>query len=454
MAYTITIPSSLKGFINTNTTAARTVTDRTMYLIDGYLEETEDMRRCPGCGKRMHVHNSYDVSLSHLPYGGILSSVRFEKQRYRCPECGATAMQEIPFQATGHRITNPLYNYARDLLSMGLTNKAVASLTGLGKNTVKDIDKERLLERYTTDGKHLRKPERQARHLGVDEFLLHKGHEYATVVIDLETGYVLWLAHGKKKQALYDFIDYVGEEWMDGVEAVACDMNSDYQEVFEDRCPHIQVVFDYFHIRKNFNEKVIAEVRKDEQRRLYAEGRDEEARRLKKTKYILSSNRSTLKDRDEASLKDREAELNDKIFSGGRVREIKGGNMALYESLLKENELILMTDMVKEMLCDAYTLDDECRMANEITEIIDICNDSGNKHFIWFGKLLDNHFEGIIAHAAYRISSGKVEGTNTMIKNVRRQAYGYRDNDYFFLKIMDHSRREYVRNSKSHKLYD
>ena len=65
---------------------------------------------------------------------------------------------------------------------------------------------------------------------------------------------------------------------MDGVEAVACDMNSDYQEVFDDCCPHIQVVFDYFRISKNFNDKVVAEVRKDEQRRLYSEGRKEEAK--------------------------------------------------------------------------------------------------------------------------------------------------------------------------------
>ena len=44
----------------------------------------------------------------------------------------------------------------------------------------------------------------------------------------------------------------------------------------------------------------------------------------------------------------------------------------------------------------------------------------------------------------------KVEWTNSLIKTVRRKAYGYRDNDYFFLKIMDESRREYVRNPKSH----
>ena len=59
---------------------------------------------------------------------------------------------------------------------------------------------------------------------------------------------------------------------MDNNEAVACDMNSDFQEAFEEKCPHIQPVFDYFHIVKNFNDKVVSEIRKDEQRRLYDEG--------------------------------------------------------------------------------------------------------------------------------------------------------------------------------------
>ena len=77
---------------------------------------------------------------------------------------------------------------------------------------------------------------------------------------------------------------------MDGsVEAVACDMNSDFQEAFEEKCPHIQPVFDYFHIVKNFNDKVVSEVRKDEQRRLYEEGNVEAARALKKTRYIPDS---------------------------------------------------------------------------------------------------------------------------------------------------------------------
>lgn len=82
---------------------------------------------------------------------------------------------------------------------------------------------------------------------------------------------------------------------MDGVEAVACDMNSDFQEAFEERCSHIRPVFDRFHPVKNFNDKVVSEVRKDEQRRLYESGEIEAVEALKKTRHILMSKRSTLR---------------------------------------------------------------------------------------------------------------------------------------------------------------
>ncbi|WP_269325358.1 transposase, partial [Lactobacillus delbrueckii] len=69
------------------------------------------------------------------------------------------------------------------------------------------------------------------------------------------------------KSSLSDFIQ-VGDEWMSKVEAVACDMNSDFEEAFKGRYPKLDIVYDRFHIIKNFNDKVVSEIRKDEQRRL------------------------------------------------------------------------------------------------------------------------------------------------------------------------------------------
>ena len=79
------------------------------------------------------------------------------------------------------------------------TNKQVAEITGLGKNVVKAIDKKRLQERYTMDGKEIIKPEKTTKILGIDEFKLHNGRKYATHIIDMETGHILWIANGKKK---------------------------------------------------------------------------------------------------------------------------------------------------------------------------------------------------------------------------------------------------------------
>ena len=61
-------------------------------------------------------------------------------------------------------------------------------------------------------------------------------------------------------------------------------------------------------------------------------------------------------------------------------------------------------------------------------------------------------YEGIMAHASLTIASGKIEGINNKIKAIRNQAYGIPDDEYFFLKIMDTSRKAYVRNPKAHKI--
>lgn len=448
------LPCCLYGFHNTETTVETAKSGRIIYCHKGELAIPEEERICK-CGRRMHVNSHPDICLRHLSVGGNLSCLLFPHNQFRCPDCSATKSQFISFKADGHLITDALHQYTCDLLAKGTyTNKQVAEITGLGENTVKDIDKKRLRDIYTTDGgKKLIKPAKQAKYLGIDEFKLHNGRRYATHIIDLETGHILWIQNGKKKQVVYDFIDHVGLEWMDGVEAVACDMNSDFQEAFEEKCPHIQPVFDYFHIVKNFNDKVVSEVRKEEQRRLYEEGNVDAAKALKKTRYILMSNRSTLQKKDEDAASGRVIHKGSPLFKTEDIKR-RSGYEAKYDALLQENKLLFTLDLIKEKLSAAYAMTDEAKMAEAIIDIMDICEATGNRHLLWFNQLLESHFEGIIAHATYKISAGKIEGINQKIKTLRRHGYGYPDDEYFFLKIMDMSRKEYVRNQPSHKICD
>lgn len=455
----LVIPSLLTDYVNCGTSVETTRSGKQAFCFHGDLLLDEAAYFCPECHCQMHIHDRYPTRLRHLCFGDKVSFVMLDKYRFICPECGKTVMQTIPFKAEHHRITRELERYTEDLLQAGYTNKQVSQLTGLGQHTVKSIDKARLERLYTevkADGEStkrvLKKPEEQARYLAIDEFKLHDGYKYATHIINLENGHILWIQEGKKKQVVYDFIEHVGLDWMDNVEAVACDMNSDFQEAFEEKCPHIQPVFDHFHIIKNFNDKVIGQVRKDEQKRLAAEGDWEGYRALKRSRYILTSTRETLEKKDKLASEVGKPEQKDSLFPIHSVAP-KGGNQEKYERLIASNRLLFTADLVKEMLVDAYKTDSEIKMADKISAIIDTCNATNNKHFMWFARLLDSHFEGIIAHASIPLSSGKMEGINNKIKTLRRQAYGYPDDEYFFLKLLDLSRRSYVRNPSSHKLF-
>ena len=84
-------------------------------------------------------------------------------------------------------------------------------------------------------------------------------------------------------------------------------------------------------------------------------------------------------------------------------------------------------------------------MAIEIAYIIKLCESTENKHFTWFAKFLKDHIWGILSHKDHTISTGRIEGLNNRIKTLRRQGYGIRNTEYFFLKIIDVSNSQYSR---------
>ena len=422
------------------------------YIFRGTVQESPNESKCPVCGSIMHVHGSYTTRIKHIPFGDKGISLDVEHLRYRCPICSKTKHQVIPFKVPGMKLTYAMRDFILNKLRQGATVKSVSMETGVGQKLIKDIDKQRLLDEYTEeiDGNiQWCKPSRQARYLGIDEFKLRYPYQMATVIIDLETGAVLWLQESKKKQVVYDFIDHVGDEWMKHVKAIACDMNADFASAFTSRFPHLDIVYDRFHIIKNFNDKVINKVRLDEQRRLRKEGNKEGADSLMRTRLILTANKKTLERRDNES-----REYN------ARLQEIKNANtkaeftavtpervqktdrLERYNNIINENELLLATDIVKKKLTDAYermlTPDSMHRV---MSEVVDFCKGTTNTHFCWFAKLIENHMGGIITFAKHIITSGKCEGTVQLIKTIRRASYGIPDTKYFFLKIMDASRR-------------
>ncbi len=436
------IPCTLDRFINTETVIKNDSSGHECYIFKGKILISNEELTCACCGSKMHIQQKYTMTIKHLPFGPTSSCIQIDRIQLKCPNCGKFKLQEIPFKDDNHMVTKQLRIYIEDLLSTSnFTNKEVAYITGVNRNIVKEIDKERLIKKYTLDGKgkELIKPTEYAEFLGIDEFKLHDGYKYATHIIDYKTGHILWIKKGKKKDVVYKFMEFVGQDWMEHVVAVACDMNSDFEEAFKERYPHIKIVYDYFHISKNFNDKVVSAIRKDEQKRLESIGDEKAAKELKGSRFILTSKMETLEKKDLEAQEGKVISSGSELFETSEVKR-KGGYVSRYNQLINNNELFLIIELIKELLVLAYKSNDEEEMAEYIFEIMELCEDNGNPHLIWFLNLLYSHLDGILTHATYKISSGKIEGINNKIKTLRRQAYGFPDDEYFFLKLIDMSR--------------
>ena len=460
----IRIPSEFPGFVQSERQRSwnffETRRGYNYLTISGSVPQMDMFPgECPHCHEEMHRHGTTTVRLVHIPLvrqwiidrydedsKAVVREMRpvrrteivVERERYRCPVCGHTETGKIPFKASEHMITKSLQDHVCMLMRSGFNLSEAARITGLDPMTIKAIDRKRLMELHTVDGKELKKP-KQATLLGIDEFKLHDGHCYATHIMDLTTGEVLFVRKGKGSAVVEDFIRHAGDEWMKNVKVVACDMNAGFYKAFQNAYPHIDVVFDRFHIVKHFLEDVIGNVRKDECRRLADEGRFEEAKKLKGARFILTSNRETLKQKDERARNGEVRGKKSELFNL-KPSPVKGGNESRLDEIIKDNHLLITAELIKDLLKSCFESKTTYEMKNQVTKAITLCRDTENVHFCRYANFLEKHMQGIISHARYNISSGMVEGFNNKIKTMRRKAYGFNDDEYFFLKIIDISK--------------
>ena len=114
----------------------------------------------------------------------------------------------------------------------------------------------------------LREEDYKPRILAVDEFAIHKGHRYATCVMNLEHGDILWVGKGRAMKDFEKFFKDMPSDSLSAVIAVAMDMNASYNKLVTKHLPKARIVYDRFHMQSQFGRDVLGAVRLDEARRL------------------------------------------------------------------------------------------------------------------------------------------------------------------------------------------
>jgi transposase len=364
-------------------------------------------RRCSRCGAVVaEIHDTSERRVRDLPILDAETWLIFPRMRLQCPRCGPT-VEAVPWLDRYQRMTTRLAE-AIARLARVLPIKHVAQWFGVGWETVKQIDHRALAARLGPVDLT------RVRVIAIDEFAIQRGHRYATVVVEPPTKRVLWVGRGRGREDLGTFFALLGAPGCAQLEAVVMDMSPAYTEEVRARCPQAAIVYDLFHVVVKYGREVVDRVRVDETNRIArAAGPNDPSTRarrrvIKGARWLLLRNRENL------------TTPADRI----RLRELLQANRALFVVYVLKDDLKQLWRFRYPAAARRFWRHWYRRaLASRIPALVA------------FAKHLAAWIDGVISHCRYPLHTGLLEGINNKIKVLKRMAYGFRDDAYFFLKI-------------------
>ena len=364
-----------------------------------HIEQPRERLRCPHCrSAEVWAQGGVTRTFRTVPIGSKPVLLKFKVPRVLCFECGGVRQVKLGFADPKKRYTRSFERYALEL-SRHMTIQDVAAHLQVGWDTIKDIQAHSLQRRFGKPKLH------KLKQIAIDEIAIGKGHRYLTVVLDLLSGAVVFVGDGKGADALKPFWPRLRRSRAK-VRAVATDMSKAYIRAVRENLKGVVHVFDHFHVIKLFNEKLSAF-----RRALYHQlSSDQDRKLLKGTRWLL------LKNPENLDPKRKEEE---------RLQEA-----------LQLNAPLATAYYLKEDLRQLWSQPDKRTARRVLRDWLARARASGIRMLEQFADTLEEHQEGVLNYYRYRISTGPLEGTNTKIQAMKRQAYGFRDYEFYKLKIL------------------
>ncbi len=354
--------------------------------------------RCPECkSKDLILRGKVWRRFKTIPIGLKKIFIDLPVQRIECLACNIIRQVKVKFSRERRTYTKAFERYVLEL-SKHATISDVADHLGVSWDIIKDIQ-----QRYYSI--HFGRPKLTGVEIiAIDEISIGKNHNYLTVVLDLKSGRVLFVAPGKGSDALKPFWKRLKCSKAK-IKAVAIDMSPAYISAVLENLPKAAIVFDRFHVVKMMNDK-LSELR----RKLQSQAEHTiQAHVLKGTRWLLLKNPDNLDTkRNEEKRLEEALKLNQPLATAYYLKE---DLRQFWDQPNKKKAKVFLNDWVKRSRCTKIPI--LIKMANTIAA----------------------HKSGLLSYYDYPISTGPLEGTNNKIKTLQKQAYGFRNLEFFKLKI-------------------
>jgi transposase len=351
-------------------------------------------RRCAVCQRRC---SGYDQGEGRRRWRGLdLGVVRVfleaDAPRVRCPGHGVV-VAAVPWARHGAWFTRAFEDTAA-WLAVHTSRVAVAELLRVAWRTV-----GRMVTRVAQEaGQDIDRLE-GLRRIGIDEISHRKGHRYLTVVVDHDTGRLVWAAPGHDEATLGRFFDALGPQRSAQLRLVSADAAAWIANAVAARCPQAVLCLDPFHVVR-WATDALDEVRRQTWNAARRDGQPALARELKGARFALWKNPEHLT-----------------VRQRGKLARVADVNQHLYKAYLLKEELRLVFKLKGPRavaLLDAWlSWARRCRIPA----------------FVKLARSVTDHRAGIQASLLHGLSNGLVESVNTKLRLLTRIAFGFRSPD-------------------------
>jgi transposase len=342
--------------------------------------------RCGRCGRKARGRHGKGKMRTwrDLSPWGIPMALRGEVRRVVCGTCGVRTMQ-VPWARTGSRFTRRFEDEVAWFLQRA-DQTTTSQYFGIAWESAGRIARRVVEEKLAGRG-------HAAAFLGVDEISYGRPRKFLTVIVDHETGQVVWAAQGKNAETLRGYFESLTPEERDAVEVVTMDMSAAFKKAVAESVPKAVIVYDRFHVMQLLS-RAVDDVRRSEMRACFDPAMKAH---LKGTRWALLKNEWNL------TLRERQ-----------KLAALSGINRRLYRARL---------------LRDAFQVIFQARTVEEAdlrwNEWLQWARRSRLKPFLKLAHTVGEHWEGIRRFIELRITNAPVEGYNSKIRMISHRAFGF-----------------------------
>jgi transposase len=352
-------------------------------------------RRCGRCERRCP---GYDVGAGRrrwraLDLGTVKVFLEADAPRITCAEHGVV-VAAVSWARHGAGFTRDFEDQTA-WLATHTSKSAVTELLRIAWRTVGAVIARVVAERGAGVD-----PLERLRRIGIDEISHRKGHRYLTVVVDHDSGRLVWAAPGRDEKTVEAFFDALGDDRAAKIRLVSADAGSWITNVVDRRCPAAVRCMDPFHVVA-WATDALDQVRRQTWNDARRSGQTEVARELKGARYALWRNPEDLTARQ-----------------GAKLADIARTNGRLYRAYL-----------LKEQLRQVFRQDTPDAAIALLDRWLAWASRCRIPAFVKLARTIRTHKTRIYAAVAHKLSNARVESLNTKLRLITRRAFGFHSPD-------------------------